>query len=98
MGQGFGMEVPNGSTHEPEQPPARYLVVIDSATEASRLAKLFLETRAEVAQFDAGAPEVQMMTRGLAPRHDATGPEWDQALGGHDARERATAEVYTLDP
>ena len=98
MGQGFGMEVPSGSSHEPEQPPARYLVVIDSATEASRQAKLFLETRAEVAQFDAGAPEVQMMTRGLAPQHGAAGPEWDTALGGHDATERAAAEIYTLDP
>jgi len=37
------------------------------------------------------------MIRGLAPSRDASGPEWDRALGGHSAAERAAAAVYTLD-
>lgn len=98
MNHGFGIEAPHGpSSHDPPQPPARYLVIIGSASEGARQARLFLETRVEVAQFDAGAPEVQMMTRGLAPRRDAWQAPWDVALAGHDAQERRDAEVYVLD-
>jgi hypothetical protein len=37
------------------------------------------------------------MTQGLAAAHDAGSAEWDRALAGHSATERAAAEVYTLD-
>jgi hypothetical protein len=37
------------------------------------------------------------MTQGLVPEAGATGPEWDPALEGHTAAERAAAQVYTLD-
>ena len=36
------------------------------------------------------------MTSGLAAVKGAAGAEWDRALGGHSAVERAAAEVYTL--
>jgi hypothetical protein len=58
---------------------------------------LFLDTREPVAEFDAGADEVGMMTKGLQPTRTAAKPEWDHALAGHSADERATAQVYTLD-
>ena len=50
-----------------------------------------------MAEFDASTEETALMTRGLVPATGATGPEWDQALKGHSAAERAAAEVYTLD-
>ena len=71
------------------------MVLIDSA--GSTVARLFLETREEVAAFDAGTEEVALMTRGLRPVPGAAGPEWDRGLAGHSAIERANAEVYTLD-
>ena len=33
----------------------------------------------------------------LSAAHDAGTTEWDRALAGHSAAERAAAEVYTLD-
>ena len=50
-----------------------------------------------VAEFDAGAEEVAVMAQRLTPRKGAQGAEWDRALEGHSARERAAADVYTLD-
>ena len=95
MNQGFGMEPPSAHHHSPLQQPVRYVVIIDSG--GSMVARLFLATRELVAEFDAGTEEVVQMTQGLVAAHDAAGAEWDRALAGHNAAERAAAEVYTLD-
>ncbi len=79
-------------------PPARYLVLIDSAAQGARLARLYLRSRQPVAEFDAGAAEVQLMLSELAPGCSATDADWDEALGQHSAEERAGAQVYTLEP
>jgi hypothetical protein len=95
MSQGFGSEAPRAHTHTQYQKPARYLVMIDS--EGSGIARLFVDTREQVAEFDAGAEEASRMTVGLVPVTGADGPEWDRALAGHSAAERSAARVYTLD-
>ena len=95
MSQGFGIESPRVHAQTSHQKPARYLVVIDSG--GYMVARLFLETREQVAEFDAGAEEAAKMTAGLAPSRGAEGSEWDRALRGHSAAERGAAEVYTLD-
>ncbi len=61
------------------------------------LARLFLESREQTAEFDAGSEEAAQMTAGLTPTKGADLPEWDRALEGHSAAERAAAEIYTLD-
>ena len=95
MNQGFGNESPREHSHAPHRKPVRYLVVIDSG--GSAVARLFLDTRELVGEFDAGTEEVAQMTKGLAPTTGATGPEWDRALEGHSPSERNGADVYTLD-
>jgi len=95
MNQGFGIERPAVHTHEEHDRPARYLVIIESG--GSPVARLFLDNRELVAEFDAGADEVAMMATGLLADHSASLPEWDRALAGHSEAERAAAEVYTLD-
>ena len=95
MSQGYGIESPGEHTHTTHRKPARYLVIIDAA--GSMIARLFLETRELVAEFDAGAEEVAVMAKGLRPAQGARGPEWDRALVGHSAAERDAADVYTLD-
>lgn len=95
MGMQYGIEARGHAAHVPEQEPARYLVLIDSSD--GKLARLYLANHREVAEFDAGAEEVTSMTRSLMPTIGAEGAEWDQALGGHSADERRSAEVYTLD-
>ena len=94
MEHGYGIESHGAHAHTPHRKPVRYLVVIDSA--GSTLARLFLETREQVAEVDAGTEEVAAMTRGLQASRSASGPEWDAALQGHSAAERRTADVYTL--
>ncbi|WP_367849338.1 hypothetical protein [Rhodoferax sp. WC2427] len=74
--------------------PVRFLVVIDSG--GSMVARLFLSTHELTAEFDAMVEEVTAMTQGLTPETGAMGPEWDVALQGHNATERAAALVYTL--
>jgi len=91
----YGIERPGNHAHTPHQQPARFLVVIDSG--GSTVARLFLETREQVAEFDAGTEEVAQMTSGLVAAKSAGGPEWDKALAGHNATERGGADVYTLD-
>ena len=61
------------------------------------MARLFLDTREQVAEFDAGTEEVAQMTSGLAPTLGASGAEWDRPLEGHSAAERLAAEVFLLD-
>jgi peptidoglycan hydrolase-like protein with peptidoglycan-binding domain len=95
MSQGFGGEAPRAHTHTQYQKPARYIVVIDSG--GSALARLFLDNREQIAEFDAGAEEASRMTAGLVPIVGAQGPEWDRALAGHSAAERSAAHVYALD-
>ena len=95
MNQGFGIEPPSAHHHSPLQQPVRYVVIIDGG--GSMLARLFLASRELVAEFDAGTEEVVQMTQGLAAGHDAGSAEWDHALAGHSAAERAAAEVYTLE-
>lgn len=95
MGQGFGGESPRAHIQTSHRKPARYLVVIDSG--GSVVARLFLDTRELVAEFDAGAEEASHMTAGLVATKGADGTEWDSALAGHSADERRAANVYTLD-
>ena len=94
MSQTFGMETPREHPSTPHRKPVRYLVVIDAG--GSMVARLFLDAREMVAEFDAAVEEVAAMTNGLVPQLGALGPEWDLALQGHSAVERAAAMVYTL--
>lgn len=93
--RGFGIERPSAHSHGELRAKARYLVLIESA--GAVIALLFTETRELAADFDAGTEEVALMTRGLQPQVGAAGPEWDRALAGHSAEERAAAEVFVLD-
>lgn len=95
MGQGFGIETPRGHAQTSHQKPARFLVVIDSGGYV--IARLFMATREQVAEFDAGAEEAAQMTTGLVPTLGADGPEWDKALVGHSMAERSRAKVYTIE-
>ena len=94
MSQDFGSAVPGAHIHTSYRPPSRYLVVIDAG--GSAVARLFLDSRERVAEFDAGTEEIAQMTAGLVPSRGAEGPEWDQGLAGHSAAERSAADVYTL--
>jgi hypothetical protein len=95
MNHGYGIEAHRDGPHGEHRRPVRYLVLIESG--GSMVARLFLESRELVAEFDAGTEEVSAMTQGLLPQRDASGPEWDRALEGHSIAERAAAEIYTLD-
>lgn len=94
MGQDYGISSHGESAHTPHREPARYLVVIDS--DGSAIARLFIASREQVGEFDAGTEEVASMTSGLMPGRGAEAPEWDRALDGHSRAERAAAVVYTL--
>ena len=95
MNDGFGHEVPPPHSQQIHRKVSRYLVVIGSTDGA--VARLFLDDRSQVGEFDAGTEEVAQMTRGLQASSGAAGPEWDRALAGHSAAERAAATVYVLD-
>ena len=95
MSQNYGIESPGAHHHTEHQPPARYLIVIDAG--GNTVARLFLASREQVAEFDAGAEEVGAMVNGLMPAKVAAAPEWDRALEGHSMAERRAADVYTLD-
>ena len=95
MAQVFGNEIPRRHSDNETRKAARYLVVIESGGYAT--ARLFIDTREQVAEFDASTEEVTLMTQGLVPEVGAVGPEWDRALAGHSASERSAARVYTLD-
>lgn len=95
MSQSFGNESPRPHRHTLHRKPARYLIVIDSG--GSAITRLFLDSRELVAEFDGSTEETAQMTRGLVPAAVADAPEWDLALQGHSAAERAAASVYTLD-
>jgi hypothetical protein len=95
MSQDFGREAPRANTHTAHQPPARFLIVIESG--GSVVARLFQQTRELVAEFDAGSEETAQLTAAGQAGKGADGPEWDRALAGHSAAERRDADVYTLD-
>ena len=95
MSQDYGHESPRAHAQTSHREPARYLVVI--AAGGPVLARLFLPTHEQVAEFDAGSEEVALMTRGLVPTRGADTAEWDRALQGHSDDERRAAEVYLLD-
>jgi len=95
MAQVFGNEVRRQHGQAAMRKAARYLVVIEAGGPA--VARLFDESREQVAEFDASTEEVTLMTQGLVPALGADGPEWDRALAGHSATERHAARVYTLD-
>jgi hypothetical protein len=95
MSQGFGHELPAQHTHQVHRQITRYLILI-SAGEVP-VARLFLGSREQAAEFDATSEEVTTMTRGLSPTRDAMGSEWDRALAGHSAEERAGATIYALE-
>ncbi len=75
--------------------PARYLVLIDAS--GAMAARLFDAERRPLGEFDASSEEVAVMTKGLVAASGADAPVWDQALAGHNAAERRSAEVFTLD-
>jgi hypothetical protein len=60
------------------------------------VARLFLESLEQVAEFDAGTEEVAQMVMPLQAERTAGEPRWDRALAGHSALERAEARVYVL--
>ncbi len=95
MSQDFGREAQRAPTQIPHREPARYLVLIESG--GTVVARLFVATRVQVAEFDAATEEITQMIAGLQPRLEAGAADWDQALAGHSADERRTAEVYQLD-
>lgn len=95
MSQVFGRESAPAHVQTSHRQPARYLVLIDAG--GIQVARLFLDTRVQVAEFDGATEEVTQMTVGRVPTHDAGGPEWDRALQAHSAAERRAAEVYSLD-
>lgn len=95
MSQGYGIEPPAAHRHTEHRPRTRYLVIIDAG--GSTIARLFLDSREPVTEFDAGTEEVALMTQGLRPAKGAEGAEWDRALEGHSTAERTAADVYTLD-
>ncbi|MFO1215101.1 MAG: hypothetical protein U1E72_10955 [Burkholderiaceae bacterium] len=95
MSQDYGSESPRAHAQTEHRRPARYLVVISAG--GPMLALLFLDTREQVAEFDAGSEEAVQMISGLVATRGAEGAEWDRALQGHSAAERRAAEVYHLD-
>lgn len=95
MSQNYGMPTPPPHAGVEHRTPARFLVLIDAG--GVTVARLVLATGEPVAEFDAGAEEVAVMTRGLQPLRGAAGPEWDRALDGHSLAEREAAEVFRLD-
>jgi hypothetical protein len=92
---GFGNELPHPHGNTTPRPRAHFLVAIDSG--GFMVARLFLESREQVAEFDASTEEVAQMIMHLAPQGNASDPQWDRALAGHSAAERAGARVYVLD-
>jgi hypothetical protein len=95
MNHGFGNELPRAHGNTSLRSHTRYLVVIDSG--GFMVARLFLESREQVAEFDASTEEVAQMITHLQADSNAGEPQWDRALAGHSASERAEARVYVLD-
>lgn len=95
MNHGFGIEAHGKPPASEHRKPARYLLLIDAG--GTTVARLFTEAREPAGEFDAGSEEVAVMTQRLKPGSGAAAREWNRALEGHSAAERAAAVVYTLD-
>ena len=95
MSHGFGNELPRAHGNISLRSHTRYLVVIDSG--GFMVARLFLDSREQVAEFDASTEEVAQMIMHLKADGNAGDPQWDRALAGHSAAERAEARVYVLE-
>lgn len=95
MSQGFGIASPAVHAHAALRPAARYLVVIDAG--GFTVARLFLASREQIAEFDASTEETVSLIAGSTAARGADGPDWDRALASHSAAERADADVYTLE-
>jgi len=95
MSQVFGNEVPGRHVQPLHREAARYLVILSSGENS--VARLLLDSKVQVAEFDASTAETASMTAGLTATKGATGSEWDLALAGHSADEREEAAVYKLD-
>lgn len=95
MSQDYGQPVPapHGARHTRQA--TQWLVLIASGP--ITLARLLGPDRVQAAEFDANTEEVAVMVKGLPASIGATAPEWDRALAGHSAAERAAASVYLLD-
>ena len=74
--------------------PVKFLIVIDSG--GSMVARLFDAKRVHVIDMDASTEDVVATTDGIVPTNSGAEPDWDRALAGHSAVERATAQVYAL--
>ena len=94
MDDGYGITAPGPHQANPRRKPVRYVVVIESA--GSTVVRLFDAKRELVSEVDS-TEEIAWMTHDLEAERTAQLPEWDRALSGHNARERAGADVYTLD-
>jgi hypothetical protein len=75
--------------------PGKYLILIESA--GAMVARLFDAHRVHLSDIDASSEEVAVMTKGQVPQREGTSNAWTRALAGHNAAERAAAQVYTLD-
>jgi hypothetical protein len=95
MEHGFGQALPERHVQPTHRPVSRYLVLIASGE--APLARLFLPNFEQVGEFDATTEEVARMLQSLTPHIGASGAQWDAALMGHTAQERAAAQVYLLD-
>lgn len=95
MSDGYGIEPPRPHAHAALRPPAKFLVVIDSG--GVSIARLFLENRTLVSEFDAATEEVVQMVSGLVATQTAGDAVWDTAFQAHSAAERAAADVYSLE-
>jgi len=95
MSNGFGNELPRAHSNTSPRAHARYLVIIDSG--GFVVARLFLESLEQVAEFDASTEEVVQMINRARIDGSAAEPRWDRALAGHSADERAQARVYVLE-
>lgn len=94
MNQGFGIESARAQSTTALRQAARFLVLIDAGGYA--VARLFSDKRIELIEFDAATEETSSMLADLTVSTDASGAEWDRALAGHSAAERAAARVYEL--
>lgn len=74
--------------------PVKFLIVIDSG--GSMVARLFDANRGHVMDMDASTEDVVATIDGVVPSQSGTAQEWDRALAGHSAEERAQAQVYAL--
>ena len=74
--------------------PVRFLILIDSG--GAMVARLFDANRSHVMDMDGSTEDVVATIVGVVPSFSGAAPEWDRALAGHSAQERAQAEVYAL--